>query len=102
MWNDGSHILPQKTRSIVFVAPDFEGCEIVAGGAEAFRCRPLSWQAVQRDDEPVAKLSMRVKGWMPSTVWTKVGILDGLFHFLKQVGIFSLIEEIEGRDIWSG
>jgi hypothetical protein len=55
----------------------------------------LSWQAAQRDDERVAQAIHAGKELDAVYSLDEVGLLDGFFHFLKQVGIFSLIEGVE-------
>jgi hypothetical protein len=59
----------------------------------------LSWQAAQRDDKRVAQAIREGEELDAIYSLDEAGLLDGFFHFLKQVGIFFLIEEIEVPDI---
>ncbi|MBC8252545.1 MAG: transposase [Ardenticatenia bacterium] len=59
----------------------------------------LNWQAAERDDKRVAQAIHEGEELDAIYNLNEVGLLDGFFHFLKQVGIFSLIEEIEVLDI---
>ncbi|MCK4452633.1 MAG: transposase [Anaerolineae bacterium] len=59
----------------------------------------LSWQAAQRDDKRVAQAIYEGEDLDAIYSLDEVGLLDGFFHFLEQMGIFSLVEEIEVSDI---
>lgn len=54
----------------------------------------LSWQFAFRNDEQVAKAIHSGEELDAVYGLDEVGLLDGFFHFLEKVGIFSLIEEI--------
>ena len=55
----------------------------------------LSWQAAERNDKQVAQAIHNGEEVDAIYGLDEVGLLDGFFEFLKQVGILSLIEEIE-------
>lgn len=55
----------------------------------------LSWQAAQRNDERVAQAIHEGEELDAIYGLDEVGLLDGFFHFLEEVGVLSLIEEIE-------
>ena len=59
----------------------------------------LSWQAAQRNDKQVAQAIHNGEEVDAIYGLDEVGLLDGFFQFLEQVGIFFLIEEIEVPDI---
>lgn len=59
----------------------------------------LSWQAAQRDDKRVAQAIHDGEELDAIYSLDEAGLLDGFFHFLEQVGIFSLVEDIEVPDI---
>lgn len=59
----------------------------------------LGWQAAERNDKQVAQAIHNGEELDAIYGLDEVGVLDGFFHFLKQVGILSLIEGIEVPDI---
>lgn len=59
----------------------------------------LSWQAAQRNDKQVAQAIHNGEEVDAIYGLDEVGLLDGFFQFLEQVGIFFLVEEIEVPDI---
>jgi hypothetical protein len=59
----------------------------------------LSWQAAQRNDKQVAQAIHEGEELDAIYGLDEVGLLDGFFHFLEEVGILAFIEEIEVPDI---
>ena len=55
----------------------------------------LSWQAAERNDQRVAQAIHDGEELDAIYGLDEVGLLDGFFHFLGEVGVLSLIEEIE-------
>jgi hypothetical protein len=55
----------------------------------------LSWQAAERNDKQVAQAIHNGEEMDAIYGLDEVGLLDGFFHFLEQVGILSLAEDIE-------
>ena len=67
-------------------------------GQEEVRCNlinNLSWQTAQRNDERVAHAIHEGEELDAIYGLDEVGLLDGFFHFLEEVGVLSLIEELE-------
>lgn len=55
----------------------------------------LSWQVAERNDEQVAQAIHEGEELDAIYGLDEVGLLDAFFHFLEEVGIFPLIEEVE-------
>jgi len=59
----------------------------------------LSWQVAERNDEQVAQAIHSGEELDAIYGLDEVGLLDGFFHFLEEIGVLSLAEEIEVPDI---